>query len=759
MSYIVLFFIFCFYHVIRARLNGKISYIDIFKDGFFFFLFHEILFFLMEKSLFYTFSFVHIIFLFIHTFLYYFVKESWFKRHDINPKMKGFYLLVFAICFSISYIGEFTIFNYKHYSTFTNKEETLKFHYHGLKKQSGNQYIITRDKNVYIEAENINITLNTVLLPIFSKYSKIPISITTYVKDEANLLYYRLGRKETLSFIKTSQYFMCHASGKVKDIKFVFDEKLKGTIIEIHPILLNPTVPFFLNIYRILFFTLLLFFLYLIRPSSFLYTYKATEKFQFKKAILGAFILAFFLFILFFTDMNPGFSYADVDVKGQYYALSESLLEGKFYLPMKPSKKLKELSNPYDSVYRAKHLTRNKDYYWDTAYYKGKYYVYFGITPVLVLFLPYYAIMHVHFPIATSIALFSFFSIIGVFYLLYQIIQRWFSKTSFIHYLLCCLLFISSSGLFYIIKRPTFYHIPIVCGFLFMIWGLGFWISATISFKRRKLKLFLGSLFMALVVGARPQLFVSFLFAPFIFYQDIFKKRTLFSKKSIMETFLFILPILIFAIFLMYYNYARFSSIFDFGANYNLTTNDMTKRGFVLDRIPSGIFAFLFQPTIIQPIFPYIFANHISTNYLGRVISEPFFGGFLYNHIIFVILFFSYKFKHYFKSKETYYMIFLSLFLVFVVIIFDTENAGMLPRYIADFAYLFNIGFCFLSFSIDSNLRDKKKRKAYLKLFLLLLMESFLYEFFFLFTDISLTIRNWNPKVYYTVSYFLQFWV
>lgn len=36
----------------------------------------------------------------------------------------------------------------------------------------------------------------------------------------------------------------------------------------------------------------------------------------------------------------------------------------------------------------------------------------------------------------------------------------------------------------------------------------------------------------------------------------------------------------------MWYNAARFGSPFDFGANYNLTSNDMTRRGFAVGASP-----------------------------------------------------------------------------------------------------------------------------------------------------------------------------
>ena len=52
-----------------------------------------------------------------------------------------------------------------------------------------------------------------------------------------------------------------------------------------------------------------------------------------------------------------------------------------------------QLENPYDALNRDSDLiNRDEDYLWDAAYYNGKFYVYFGILPVLVIFLPFYLI-------------------------------------------------------------------------------------------------------------------------------------------------------------------------------------------------------------------------------------------------------------------------------------------------------------------------------------------------------------------------------
>ena len=79
----------------------------------------------------------------------------------------------------------------------------------------------------------------------------------------------------------------------------------------------------------------------------------------------------------------------------------------------------------------------------------------------------------------------------------------------------------------------------------------------------------------------------------------------------------------------MWYNYARFGSLFDFGANYNLTGNDMTKRGFNVVRIGPAVFTSLFDLPRLKSVFPFLQEIEVTTNAVIRTISEPFVGGML----------------------------------------------------------------------------------------------------------------------------------
>lgn len=58
-----------------------------------------------------------------------------------------------------------------------------------------------------------------------------------------------------------------------------------------------------------------------------------------------------------------------------------------------------------------------------------------------------------------------------------------------------------------------------------------------------------------------------------------------------------------------------------------MTSNDMTHRGTNLERILYGIWYFLFEPMQLEGKFPYLQSASIATDYLGKLVTESWFGG------------------------------------------------------------------------------------------------------------------------------------
>ena len=73
--------------------------------------------------------------------------------------------------------------------------------------------------------------------------------------------------------------------------------------------------------------------------------------------------------------------------KNQYELMADALLKGQVYLEYGDmDRRLLEMPNPYDTKARRELGVR---YHWDHAFYKGRYYMYFGVVPVFLLFIPF----------------------------------------------------------------------------------------------------------------------------------------------------------------------------------------------------------------------------------------------------------------------------------------------------------------------------------------------------------------------------------
>ena len=80
--------------------------------------------------------------------------------------------------------------------------------------------------------------------------------------------------------------------------------------------------------------------------------------------------------------------------------LTDAFLAGQTSLLVQPSAEMLALPDPYDPYANARYRLH------DASLYHGKYYLYFGPTPALVLFLPYKVLTGWHLPSRIAVALF-----------------------------------------------------------------------------------------------------------------------------------------------------------------------------------------------------------------------------------------------------------------------------------------------------------------------------------------------------------------
>ena len=439
----------------------------------------------------------------------------------------------------------------------------------------------------------------------------------------------------------------------------------------------------------------------------------------------------------FWSNSHADFNEASKPHHQQYKELARALESGSVALPYEPSEGLLNAPNPYDTIY----LQANDiEYMADYAYFNGKYYVYFGIVPELMFYLPYHLItgndLANHYVVFAYYALF----VVGVFLLFREIALRYFKNLKFFAYILVSS-FIATSGTFaYVFSTADIYSVPIMAGLGLTVAGLWLWmlgarlcaatpgVTATSSTsvngmvtKHAAIKFFasltLGSLCMALVAGCRPQMLLfSLLIIPIliipIFAKNIFKPQELSQmrktgenssdahltgikgtttskpyKKLIGSALCIIVPYALVAAVVMWYNYARFGSVFDFGATYSLTNNDMNLRGVNLPRMILGLMTFLFQMPNVTGEFPFIQSATLSFDYMGKMVTEYFFGGVLTINVLTWVLAFYGKYHWCIKAKGLRLFMGLSLGSALIIGLVDANTAGILQRYSADLAF------------------------------------------------------------------------
>mgnify|MGYP007105517967 FL=1 len=700
------------------------------------------------------------------------------RKADFKRRCR--YLLLPAVVLLI----ELFIFNYRHWESLGCREVTGEslnsriYFADGYRQTGGNTYI-AGEGSLEILVEGIGAELKTARIHIQvlngGKEKESPVVIRQLVTDESHRLYYELPRREIWAGEKRSAYMTYHLYGKCGNLKII-PLLNKGDEILVS-LSLNPVIPLFFSWERVFALLLLLGLVCLLRPSSRLHQVpylklKWHQRFLFF-AVHGA---------LFFslTGLNPFFQKETGGNQQQYQKLAESLKAGNFFVMEEPPEVLKNMENPYDFAYRNQLMEESGEgYQWDHAYYEGKYYVYFGVVPVLLFYLPFYLLTGRHMANHTVIFLLSLLFLLGVLGVIHELIRKWFPKASLALWVLITELVLTGSNIIYMTKRPDLYTVPILSGLSFGMLGLWCFLRAVGGRKLSCVCIALGSFLTALIAGCRPQLFVFAVLAVFLLVQHVLlyseKKSPAKMKLLFGPALSFLLPMLFVAAALMYYNYSRFGSVFDFGANYNLTFNDMRRRGFHFDRIPLGIFAYLFAPVKITEQFPFAQAVYFDSQYLGVTIQEATFGG------LFRCNFFSwfgllpFLFSGYFRreNQSVWKMALLLVFSAVAVLVVDTNMSGILMRYFSDFSLFFMLASALSAFALSQHFAlscggsvasGQQGSGGFfwagmIWLLLLSLIGALIYQGMIFFLDTGESLRDFRPDLYSHVKYLTAFWL
>ena len=440
----------------------------------------------------------------------------------------------------------------------------------------------------------------------------------------------------------------------------------------------NVAKPFDLSKKRIavIFLTVCLFFL--IRPSSFLHKRSFNSK-PFLLSLGGVAVIGCAaVVVMHLGNVGP----TEINER-QYFELAKAFASGSLAVGVQPSPELVAMENPYDTNLRT---AMQVPFLWDYAYFEGSYYVYFGALPALLFHLPFYLLCGGEFPNSLAVLISAAAFCAGLVFLLKVTCDRWFPRCSQAMFTMVYLAMLLGSQVFYACLYPGHYVLPIILGLALLVWGWAFWVKSTAD---RKIKIgyaVAGSVCVALVLACRPQLLIGAVMGVVLLGAHLKEHG---KRGGLKILILALVPFAMVVVAVCLYNHARFGGFFDFGANYNLTTNDMTQRGFVWDRIPLALFSYLFQAPSITMIEPYLNPVIHASNYFGLTIEEDTFGGiFMLCPILMVVAFLLFREYRERCAKPIGLMVLAMVASAIVLVAFDANGAGILQRYYLDFGLL-----------------------------------------------------------------------
>ena len=316
-----------------------------------------------------------------------------------------------------------------------------------------------------------------------------------------------------------------------------------------------------------------------------------------------------------------------------YMQQLDAFEKGQIALDLDVNPKLKELDNPYDKGERDK---KEISYHWDRAYYQGKYYSYFGLAPLFTVYYPVYWLTGMLPTELLAGSLLAIFAILAVFGAVRGLLLLFRPRANLLLLLAGETAVISGSFLYLMQASMNFYYLPLLSAAGWLAAFTAFTSYACLAEKPwRRIFLFaLCGLSFVMLVLSRPNMaLLAVVFAAPLFLGILLEKGGTVSKK-LQSALPFLLPVLLGGAAIMYYNYIRFGSPFEFGTTYQLTESDIRYNHLVfsLHHFGSMLYHYFGEPFVYQEFFPFLrfttekcadFGNYLYQEYSAGLFQMP----------------------------------------------------------------------------------------------------------------------------------------
>ena len=291
-----------------------------------------------------------------------------------------------------------------------------------------------------------------------------------------------------------------------------------------------------------------------------------------------------------------------------YVQQLDAWLKGQLHLDIVPDSRISAMANPYDTsdFYR-----QQVGIIFDRTYYNDKYYTYYGIAPLLMTYLPIYAVTG---KVPTPIVVTTILALLTVI-ALHAMITAWYRHFGVKGNLLLLLLgqvTVPAVGMVYFLQTAlTHYHFPMLT---VIIWTCGYALALMKCWEcteqyQRNLLLVVAGLSVVMVVLSRPHLLILALTFTVPLWLIVLKaikaRKPFFNWGNVLSLGA---PVVLGALFVLWHNYARFDSPLQFGQQIVLSAfNNVDYKGGYNLTILIDLFYHLFlAPFDFQETFPFL---------------------------------------------------------------------------------------------------------------------------------------------------------
>jgi hypothetical protein len=307
------------------------------------------------------------------------------------------------------------------------------------------------------------------------------------------------------------------------------------------------------------------------------------------------------------------------DLGGYYNYLTRGFAQGHLYVALDPSRKLLELKNPY-----AADVDDSLKMH-DMAFYRGRYYLYHGAAPAVLLLLPWRLLTGHDMPEAFAMTVFCFAGFLFSAATLLLLVGRTprsarvpldplsahitpsprpgapAAEEGFRPTTLAVLLLALGicQGVPFLLSRIWVYEMAIGCGYFCTSAAFDFFVRALDS-VRATAWLAASGLMFGFSIASRPHLGLAAAFATAALAYRYIRKRQFRLLPA------FVLPLTAAGLAIATYNFQRFGNPFEFGVRYLLGNPTLSRTELAARWVIPGIYYFLICTPDIGPVFPWV---------------------------------------------------------------------------------------------------------------------------------------------------------